>query len=70
MKFSVEVKEVLARVVCVEADTEDDALEKVRLQYRATDIVLDSSDFVDVKFNIASIDCPESEHANDEEGET
>ena len=51
MKFAVEVTETLARIVRIEAATSDEAIEKVRQLYRNSDIVLDSSDFVDVDFS-------------------
>ena len=46
--FTVEVTEVLARRVDVEADTPDEALELVREMYDAADIVLGYEDFVSV----------------------
>ena len=47
-KFTVEVTEVLARRVEVEADTVDEAVELVREMYDAADIVLGYEDFVSV----------------------
>lgn len=45
MKFPIEVKETLRRIVSVEADSYDEALEKVEVMYRNGDIILDDSDF-------------------------
>ena len=44
-KFSIEVLEVLSRIVEVEASDEDDATEQVRQMYRNSEIVLDDSDY-------------------------
>lgn len=46
--FTVEVTEVLARRVEVEADTPDEAVELVREMYESADIVLGYEDFVSV----------------------
>lgn len=43
-KFKLEITETLSRVVEVEADTYDDALEQVTEQYNNADIVLDWED--------------------------
>ena len=47
-KYTVEVTEVLARRVEVEADTPDEAVELVREMYEAADIVLGADDFISV----------------------
>lgn len=39
-KFKVEVKETLLDIICLEADNEDDALDKVRKAYSNEDIIL------------------------------
>ena len=44
-KYSIEVLEVLSRVVEVEAVNEDDAIERVRQVYRKCKLVLDDSDY-------------------------
>ena len=44
-KYSIEVLEVLSRVVEVEASDEEDAIEKVKRMYRKCEIVLDDSDY-------------------------
>ena len=44
-KYSIEVLEVLSRIVEVEASAEEDAIEQVRQMYRKCDIVLDDSDY-------------------------
>ena len=49
--FEIEVKEILTRTIEVKANTEDEALQIVRQNYNDEEIVLDSSDFVDVYFN-------------------
>ena len=44
-KYSIEVLEVLSRIVEVEASDEEDAIEIVRQDYRKCRIVLDESDY-------------------------
>jgi hypothetical protein len=44
-KYSIEVLEVLSRIVEVEASDEEDAIERVRQRYRKCEIVLDDSDY-------------------------
>ena len=43
--YSIEVLEVLSRIVEVEASEEEDAIEKVKQMYRKCKIVLDDSDY-------------------------
>lgn len=47
MKYKVCVLETLLREIIVEADTEDDAKEIVKKQYDNSEIILDSSDYVE-----------------------
>ena len=44
-KYSIEVLEMLSRIVEVEAADEEDAIERVRQMYRKCEIVLDDSDY-------------------------
>ena len=44
-KYSIEVLEVLSRIVEMEASDDEDALERVRQMYRKCEIVLDDSDY-------------------------
>ena len=44
-KYSIEILEVLSRIVEVEASDEEDAIERVRQMYRKCEIVLDDSDY-------------------------
>ncbi|MGE5495547.1 MAG: DpnD/PcfM family protein [Burkholderiales bacterium] len=50
--YSVEITETLQRVIDVDADSPDDAIEKVRKQYLNQEIVLDSSDYVDTDISL------------------
>lgn len=52
VKYTINIEEILSRIVEVEADSEEEAENKVREQYRNEDIVLDSSDFQGVEFYI------------------
>ncbi len=48
--FKIEVQELLSRVVEVEAESRDEAISKINIQYEKTEIVLDYNDFVEVNF--------------------
>ena len=50
-EFQIEISETLSRIVSVDANDIDEAIQKVREQYYQSDIVLDSEDFVSVDFN-------------------
>lgn len=51
-KYSIEVLEVLSRIVEVEASDEEDAIKQVRLKYRKCEIVLDDSDYKETEFSV------------------
>ena len=51
-KYSIEILEVLSRIVEVEASDEEEAIEQVRQMYRKCDIVLDDSDYVETEFSV------------------
>ena len=48
MKYQVEIEEVLRRVVEIEADSADEAENKVLELYRNSKIVLDAGDFIGI----------------------
>ena len=50
MKYKVNVEELLSRIVEVEAESEEEAEDKVREMYMNEDIVLDASDFLSVEY--------------------
>ena len=51
-KYSIEVLEVLSRIVSVDASNEEEAIEKVRQMYRKCNIVLDDSDYKETEFSV------------------
>ena len=51
-KYQVEVTETLQRIVEVVAHTAEEAIAQVTEKYREGRIVLDSSDFIDVKIEM------------------
>jgi len=55
-EFQVEVCETLIKIVTVEAQSEEQALEFVRYDYNNAELVLDSDDFFDVDFNLVNQD--------------
>lgn len=50
-EFQIEITETLSRIVSVKANDINEAIQKVREQYRQSEIVLDSEDFITVDFN-------------------
>lgn len=48
--FEIEIKETLARVIEIDANSLDEAFEKVKQDYRNEKIVLDDSDYIDTEF--------------------
>jgi hypothetical protein len=55
-EYQVEVCETLIRIVTVEAQSEEHALEFVRYDYNNAELALDSDDFFDVDFNLVNQD--------------
>ena len=47
-EYDIEVKETLARIVTVQANSSDEAYNKVSVMYKNEDIVLSADDFIDV----------------------
>lgn len=50
MKYKVNVEELLSRIIKVEADSDEEAEEKVREMYRNEEIVLDAEDLQSVEY--------------------
>ena len=50
--FKIEITETLQKQVEVEADTEEDAISKIRNQYYQSNIVLDESNYIDTQFDL------------------
>ena len=51
-KYSIEVLEVLSRIVEMEAIDEVEAIEQVRQKYRKCEIVLDDSDYKETEISV------------------
>ena len=51
-KYRIEVTEVLSRIIEMEAEKEDDAVEMVKQMYRNCDIILDASDYIETVISI------------------
>lgn len=50
--FQIEIVETISNIVEVVAENEQDALLKVQEMYRNEEVILDSEDYIDTKFNI------------------
>ena len=48
--YAIEIKETLSKVIEIEANTEEEALQKIKDLYQKESIVLDAEDFVTVEF--------------------
>lgn len=51
-KYEILIQEILQKVVEVYADSEDDAIEIVKEQYKNEEIVLDSDNFSDFEIKL------------------
>ena len=51
-KYSIEVLEVLSRIVSVDASDEEEAIERVRQMYRKCKIILDDSDYKGTEISV------------------
>jgi hypothetical protein len=51
-KYRIEVTEVLSRIIEMEAEKEDDAVEMVKQMYRNCDIILGASDYIETVISI------------------
>ena len=47
--FEIEVNEILSRVICIDAESQSDALLKVKEMYRNEEIVLDADDYIETE---------------------
>ncbi len=50
--FQIEIVETISNIVEVVAENEQDALLKVQEMYQNEEVILDSEDYIDTKFNI------------------
>ena len=50
-KYQIEIQEFLSIIIEIEANTEDEAISKIKESYYAEEIVLTENDFVTVEFN-------------------
>ncbi len=51
-KFKIEITETLSKIIEVEADDIEEALERVETMYKEEKIILDSSDFIDKEITL------------------
>ncbi len=51
-KFKIEITETLSKIIEVEADDIEEALERVETMYKEEKIILDSSDFIDKEIKL------------------
>ncbi len=50
--FIIEITETLQKQIQVDADSEEDAIYKIKNQYNQTNIVLDESNYIDTQFDL------------------
>ena len=51
-KYRIEITETLSHTVEMEADSESDAIDKVRQMYRNCEIILDASNYVETEISV------------------
>ena len=51
-KYRIKVTEVLSRIVEIDAENEDEAVEMVRQMYRNCEIILDASDYIETEISV------------------
>lgn len=56
-KYKFEITEILQKQIEIEANSYDEAYQKVKSQYKNEDIILDASDYIDTEYNLIST-CP------------
>ena len=61
MGYQIKITETLAKVVTVEANTEDEAIEKVQQIYNLEEVVLCADDFADVEFGVVGVEAGNAE---------
>ncbi|MBR3888663.1 MAG: DpnD/PcfM family protein [Clostridia bacterium] len=52
MKYKIEIKETLSKVIEVEAKDEGEALRKIEERYKNSEIILDSGDYVKTEIQV------------------
>lgn len=50
MKYKVEITETIQKTIKVEAENEQDAIQKAMKKYKNSEVVLTDEDFIDVDF--------------------
>ena len=51
-EYNVEITETLQKTITIMAESEEDAIEKVKEEYYAEEIVLDDSAYIDTEYKI------------------
>lgn len=60
-KYKFEITEILQKQIEIEANSYDEAYQKVKSQYKNEDIILDASDYIDTEYNLISTSPMEKE---------
>lgn len=50
MKYEIEIRETLSRILIVDANSKDEALDTIKNKYKSEEIVLSGDDFQQVDF--------------------
>ena len=51
-KYTVEITETLSRIIEIDADSEELAVEQVRLMYQNCDIIMEASDYIETEISV------------------
>ena len=60
-KYKFKITEILQKQIEIEANSYDEAYQKVKSQYKNEDIILDASDYIDTEYNLISTSPMEKE---------
>lgn len=52
MFYKVEIKEILSKIIDIEADNEEGSIKEARKQYINENIILNAEDYIDTEFKI------------------
>lgn len=50
-RYKIEITETLQRVIEIESNSIDDAISEIHRQYKNEEIILDSSDYIDINIS-------------------
>lgn len=65
-KYKFEITEILQKEIEIEANSYEEAYQKLKSKYKDEDIILDANDYVDTEYKLISTDSMEKTIKNSE----